>query len=148
LRRLRYAVIAVAIVAFLGASFLLARVLAADSRERSDVADLMRAQARGDARSMLGQLAGCSAQPGCAERVRANAARLRRPGAVKLVRFDPSTSFALSSRTGPARVVWNTTSVRRPVVQCVIVRRTGNVLSGPGVQLRSLSAPLPGTASC
>jgi hypothetical protein len=145
---LRYALVAFAIVAFLGISFLLARVLAADSRERSDVADLMRAQARGDARSMLAQLSGCAAQPACAERVRANVTRLRRPGAVKLVRFDPSTNFALSGRTGPARVVWNTSTVRRPVVQCVIVRRTGDVLSGPGVQLRSVSKPLPGTASC
>ena len=36
----------------------------------------------------------------------------------------------------------------RPVVQCVLVRRTGNVLSGPGVQLESVSGPRPGESSC
>jgi hypothetical protein len=146
--RVRLLIIGIAVVAFLGISLLLARVLAADSRERSDVADLMRAQARGDTASMLAQLTGCGQDPACAARVRANVARLRRPGAVKLVRFDASTSFALSAHTGPARVVWNTSRVHRPVVQCVIVRRTGNVLSGPGVQLRSVSGPLPGSAEC
>jgi hypothetical protein len=139
---------AVAGVVFVGVSFLLARVLAADSREQSDVADLVRAQARGDAQAMLRQLGGCAADLRCATRVQSNARTLRRPGAVKLVRFDPSTTFALSENTAPARVVWNTTSVNRPVVQCVVVQRTGNVLSGPGVSLRYVSGPRPGTSSC
>jgi hypothetical protein len=145
---MRYVVVAIALVVFLGISFLVARVLSADSRERSDVADLMRAQARGDADAMLRQLTGCTSDPRCARRVRANVAELRRPGAVKLVRFDPSTTFALDEGTAPARVVWNTTAVRRPVVQCVIVRRTGDVFSGPGVELRYVSGPRPGTSSC
>ena len=145
---MRYALIATAIVVFVGISFLLARVLSADSREQSDVADLVRAQARGDADAMLRQLTGCASDPRCDARVRANVQALRRPGAVKLVRFDPSTSFALSPHTGPARVVWNTVDARRPIVQCVTVRRTGNVLSGPGVQLRYVSGPRPGTSSC
>ena len=144
---MRIAVVVLAIVLFLGASFL-ARVLAADSRERSDVADLMRAQARGDTTGMLSQLSGCAAKPACAARVRANARALRRPGEVKLVRFDPSTTFALSPHTATARVVWNTLRTHRPVVQCVTVRRTGDILSGPGVQLRSVSGPLRGTAGC
>jgi hypothetical protein len=141
-------IIAVAVLVFAGISFLLARVLAADSREQSDVADLIRAQARGDAGAMLRQLEGCSADPRCTTRVRANATALRRPGAVKLVRFDPSTSFALSESTAPARVVWDTTVVHRPVVQCVVVRRTGDVLTGPGVALRYVSGPRPGTSGC
>ena len=145
---MRLAVVGIAIVVFLGLSFLLARVLAADSRERSDVADLMSAQARGDASGMLRQLDGCADQPKCAARVRANAKALRRPGEVKLVRFDPSTTFALSPNTATARVVWNTLRTHRPVVQCVTVSRTGNVLSGPGVQLRSLTGPISGTAGC
>jgi hypothetical protein len=45
-------------------------------------------------------------------------------------------------------VVWNTVDVHEPVVQCVIVQRTGNVLSGPGVRLRYVSGPRPGTSSC
>jgi hypothetical protein len=145
---LRYALVALAVVVFLGISFLVARVLAADSRERSDVADLMRAQAQGDAGSMLRQLTGCAKDPRCAAQARANAARLKRPGAVKLVRFDPSTTFALSPKTATARVVWNTDKALRPVVQCVIVQRTGDVLSGPGVRLRYVSAQRPGTSSC
>jgi 3,4-dihydroxy-2-butanone 4-phosphate synthase len=144
----RYFVVFLAILVFVGISFLLARVLAADSRERSDLADLLRAQARGDAAAMLRELHGCADAPGCTARVQSNAERLRRPGAVKVVRLDPSTTFALSGHTGPARVVWNTSRVTRPVVQCVLVRRTGNVLSGPGVQLESVSGPRPGESSC
>jgi hypothetical protein len=148
LLRLRYFVVALGILVFAGISLLLARVLAADSRERSDVADLLRAQARGDAAAMLRELHGCADLPACSERVRSNAQRLRRPGAVKVVRLDPSTTFALNGHTGPARVVWNTSRVPRPVVQCVLVRRTGNVLSGPGVQLETVSGPRPGTSDC
>jgi hypothetical protein len=145
---LRIVLIVLAVVAFLGISVLVARVLAADSRERSDVADLIRAQARGDAAGMFERLAGCRMRPSCVARVRADVARLRRPGTVKVVRYDPSTTFALGGHSGSGRIVWDTTSVHRPVVQCVSVRRTGDVLSGPGVSLTAISGPLAGQASC
>jgi hypothetical protein len=37
---------------------------------------------------------------------------------------------------------------RLPVVQCVEVRRTGNILSGIDVTLLSLSAPIANEADC
>jgi hypothetical protein len=37
---------------------------------------------------------------------------------------------------------------RLPVVQCIEVRRTGNVFAGIDVSLLSLSPPIPNEADC
>lgn len=135
------------LVAFVAISLALARVLAANGAERSAVVELLEAQARGDAGRMAALIARCDAEPDCVAQVRANAARLRSPGRVELVRLDPSTSFALGRHDGVARVVWRT-SARTTVVQCVDVRRGGDVVTGLTVELAGLSAPIAREASC
>jgi hypothetical protein len=141
----RAALIAVAVVAFLAISAVLARWLTTDNAERDQVTRLLSAQLRGDPRAMLRELDGCTAA--CAARVRANAARLRRPGPLQIVAYDSGTAHALSGRTAPTRVVWKTPQTLT-VVQCVGVRRTGNALKGLSVQLLTLSPSRPRTAPC
>lgn len=132
---------------FLAISVLLARFLSTENAERSAEEGLLRAQARGDVSGMLARLHGCRERAACVASVRANASRLRRPGAVKILSLKSATAYSLAGATGKTRLAW-TVIGRRPVVQCVEVRRTGSFLSGITVTLRSISAPIAGEADC
>lgn len=143
----RLAVIAAAVVVFLIVAFLLARWLTVENAERNDVTELLDAQARGDVRGMLDRMPGCAAQPACADAVRANARDLRSPGNVEIVLYESGTAYAAGAASGPTRVVWKTPS-RLTTVQCVGVRRTGNVLTGVSVSLTSLSEPIGRQSDC
>jgi hypothetical protein len=143
----RLVVLALAVVGFLAISLGLARVLSANNAERDAIERLLTAQARGDAATMIARIDDCATRARCRARARANAARLRSTGALQIVRLDPSTSFSLGGTEGTARVVWRTPD-RTTVVQCVRVRRGGDVLRGLKIVLRSLSRPIPRTTSC
>jgi hypothetical protein len=138
--------IAVGVVLFVGVSFVLARYLSTENRERDAVYALLRDQARGDVRGMLGRLDGCDAR--CRAAAQDNARRLARPGVVKILAYDSSTSYALGAASGPTRVAWTIVNRQLPVVQCVEVQRTGSVLTGRAINLRRLSAPIDSTGSC
>jgi len=131
---------------FLGISFLLARGLTASSTERGRVLELLEAQARGDAGAVLDELPACRAQPACTSMSRATTEELRRPGEVEILTYAPSTRLSLTRRTGSARVAWRA-GESLPVVQCVRVRRDGP-LTGGGVQLLAISAPIGLEAPC
>jgi hypothetical protein len=143
----RRAAIAVAVLAFAAVSLVVARWLAADSSERSKVERLLRAQVRGDAAAMAGELGDCDAA--CRARLRRLADRLGRgPRAdLEIVRYDSPTAHALGAQTAPTRVVWQPAG-GLTTVQCVLVRRTGSVLTGPRVTLLRLSEPIGREASC
>ena len=138
--------IAAGVVLFLGISLLLARYLSTENTERDAIYALLRDQARGDVPGMLGQLDGCDAS--CRAAVESNARRLKRPGDVKILAYDSSTSYALGGASGPTRVAWTIVNRQLPVVQCVEVQRTGSVLTGRAIHLRRLSAPINSTGSC
>jgi hypothetical protein len=145
-RRLRlWPAVVAGVVVFLVISALLARWLGTENAERDAVLAVLQAQARGDADAMLREI-DCR-DAACEARVRANAARLRGPGDVTIVRIDSSTSHALTSRTGETRVVWLTPR-RLTTVQCFDVRRSGTPLSGQSVTLLDLSAPIDREAAC
>jgi hypothetical protein len=141
----RLLLIAVAVIAFLSVSVVVARWLSADTDERGQVVELLRAQARGDAGAMLRRLE-CR-DPACIALVRVNARRLRGHGDLKIPLYQSGTAHALRSRTKPTRVVWFTPG-RLTTVQCVLVRRTGNVFAGTSVSLLRLSAPIGRESSC
>ena len=79
--------------------------------------------------------------------VTANAARLHRPGVVKILSLKSRTAYSLTGATGKTRLAW-TVIGRLPVVQCVEVRRTGNAVAGIDIALLSLSAPIGNEADC
>jgi hypothetical protein len=141
----RLVLIVVAVTAFLGVSVIVARWLSADTDERGQVVELLRAQARGDADGMLRWLACRDAA--CVAVVRANARRLRGHGELKIPLYQSGTAHALRSRTKPTRVVWFTPG-RLTTVQCVLVRRPGNLFAGASVTLLRLSAPIGRESSC
>jgi beta-lactamase class A len=144
--RRRLVLLAAGALAFLAVALLLARYLTTENRERDAVYALLRDQARGDAAAMLARLDGCQAR--CRADVEANARRLARPGQVKILAYQSSTSYALGAAEGPTRVAWTIVDRQLPVVQCVLVQRTGNVLAGRGINLRRLSVPIDRLASC
>lgn len=139
---------AIGVLAFLVVSFGLARFLTTENRERAAIADLLDAQARGDARRMLSLLDGCASDARCRATVAANARRLQRPGEPKILRLDSATAYALGAVTGTTRVAWAIVDGSLPVVQCVAVRRGGSALAGRTVSLLRISAPIGNEASC
>lgn len=144
----RIVALVVALLAFLAVSLALGRVLSANGAERAAIVALLEAQARGDADGIVARITDCAGSSRCRARADANARRLRSPGRVELVRLDPSTTFSLGGgHEGVARVVWRTPR-RLTVVQCVAVRRGGNVVTGLTVELLALSAPINREASC
>jgi hypothetical protein len=145
-RRRKVLLVAVGVVVFLGVSLLLARYLSTENTERDAVYALLRDQARGDAQAMLARLDACDAR--CRANVRADARRLARPGEVKILAYQSSTSYALGGAEGPTRVAWTIVNHQLPVVQCVQVQRTGNVLAGRAINLRRLSVPIDRQGSC
>jgi hypothetical protein len=149
MRRRRPAVLITAgfgLFVFLGLSFLLARGLTGSSVERGKVLDVLEAQARGDARAVLAQLPACRAEPACVRVTEARVARLKRPGEVEILNYQPSTRLSLTRRTGSGRVAWRAGG-GLPVVQCVRIRREGP-LTGGGVTLLALSDPIGLERSC
>jgi hypothetical protein len=142
---IRRLAIAAAVVVFVAVSAVVARWLVADGTERTRVERLLTAQVRGDSTAMAREVAGCDAT--CRAELDRLAAKLRGPGELEIVRYDSPTARALGAETAPTRVVW-----RRPpglpTVQCISVRRTGNVLTGPRVRLLALSAPIAREAPC
>ena len=139
--------IAFAVIVFLAISGELARWLSLENVERQDVSRLLAAEARGNARAMLEQLRDCTAA--CHANVRYDAAHLRRPGQVQILAYDSPTSYTLTPKTGLTRVAWKSSRQRLPVVQCVTVSRSGNVVSGLRIRLLAVSRPLyPTTADC
>ena len=141
----RALLIAAAVVAVLAISAVVARWLNNDTAERAKVVDLLRAQAAGDAATML-KIVQCP-DAACEQLIRANARKLRGRGKLKIALYQSQTAHALTSRTKPTRVVWFTPD-RLTTVQCVLVRRTGNVFAGASVTLLRLSAPIDRETSC
>ncbi len=146
-RRLIIASVAIGVLVFLAISLMLARAFNAESAERAAVADLVKTEARGDVRGATAQLSDCANSPACRIRVAANVAALHRPGAVQVLQLEASTGFSLGSTLGNARIAFRI-GTSLPTVQCVKVRRAGNVVSGLRIELLQVSRPLKGDAAC
>jgi hypothetical protein len=145
-RRRLVTLIALGAIVFVATSLLLARWLSVENRERDAVYALLRDQARGDAQAMLRRLRGCDAR--CRANVEHDARRLKRAGDVKILAYSSSTSYALGHAEGPTRVAWTIVNRQLPVVQCVQVERTGNVLAGATINLLRLSVPIDRQGTC
>jgi hypothetical protein len=135
-----------AVFVFAGLSVLLARGLTGSGAERSEVLELVRAEAAGDADAVLALLPACQREPACAQTTRARAEELERPGEVQILSYTPSTRLALTRKVGTGRVAWRAGESLQ-VVQCVRVRREGP-LTGGDVELLSVSAPIDREGSC
>jgi hypothetical protein len=132
---------------FLVISALLARVLSIDGAEQAAITALVQAEARGDVHSVIAQIKGCRGSAACTQRATADALKLTRPGKVLLLELNQSAGFSLTSTLGTARVAWRA-GTSLPIVQCVKVRRAGNVLSGLHIELLEVSQRIHTNADC
>lgn len=148
-RRVLRILFAIGVIVVLVVSAGLARFLSVENAERAKEAALIQAEVDGNTPAMLDQLSGCRESRSCVASVSANARnpRLRRSGAVKILQLEASTAYAPFGATGKTRLAWTVIGTL-PVVQCVDVRRTGNLLTGIHVQLLSLSAPIDNEGVC
>jgi hypothetical protein len=80
--------------------------------------------------------------------VQRNAARLRRPGELKILAYQSGTSYALGDARGVTRVAWTMVERGLPVVQCVQIRRSGTALSGRSIELLGISDPIGREQGC
>lgn len=144
-RRLRLVLIVAGAVLFVIASIVLARFLDVENAERDADLGVLRAEARGDAPAILAVLHGCSTS--CQATVLANAARLRGSGPVSILAEMSGTAYSLTRNTGKTRIAWKLPG-RLPTVQCLLVRRTGNALTGISVSLLAVGAPIPLQSDC
>jgi hypothetical protein len=136
------------VVLFLAVSGVLARFFSAENVERDHELALVAAEARGSAAGMFAQLAPtCRASASCTATVRADAAALRRPGSVLLLSTQSSTNHSLAGSVGTTRVAWKVPG-RYPVVQCVRVRRSGNLFTGISVSLLSIGSRIASDGDC
>lgn len=135
------------VIIFLGLSALLARALSVGGAEDSAITQLVRDEAGGDRSAVVNEVTGCRRSSACQARAQANVAALRRPGGVQIIQILPSAGFSLASTVGTARVAW-LVGGSLPRVQCVRVRRAGNVLSGFRVQLLEVSLRIPSNVDC
>ena len=71
----------------------------------------------------------------------------KRFGEVEILQYRPSIQLPLTNSISTGRVAWRAGRDGLPVVQCVRVRRDGP-LSGAGVELLSISAPIGRESSC
>jgi hypothetical protein len=147
-RRAYIPAIAVAIIVFLVVSAVLARIFSANSAEQSAITSLVKDEARGDTSAVIGDIADCQASPTCRTRAGDNATALKHSGAVSIIQIQPSTSFSIAGTLGTARVAWNVAGRPQPVVQCVRVQRTGNIVSGLKVRLLEVSHRIKSDTAC
>jgi hypothetical protein len=148
-RRLLRALFAAGIVLVLLVGGLLARFLSVENAERAADLALIQAEVTGNTVAMLEQLSGCRHSTSCVAAVKANAGdpQLRRAGAVKILQLESKTAYSLFGATGKTRLAW-TVIGSQPVVQCVNVRRTGNILAGIHVHVIGLSVPIDNEGTC
>jgi hypothetical protein len=148
-RRVLRILFAIGVIVVLVVSAGLARFLSVENAERTKEVALIQAEVDGNTAAMLDQLSGCRESRSCVAIAKANAsnARLRRSGAVKILQLEASTAYSPFGATGKTRLAWTVIGTL-PVVQCVDVRRTGNLLTGIHVQLLGLSAPIDNEGVC
>jgi hypothetical protein len=146
-RRYLLSLVVLGVALFLVISALLARAFSANGAEQSAITALVKAEAAGDQPAMLARIYGCARSAACRTRVAHNAATLRHAGTVAILQLRPSTSFSLGSMTGTARVAWRAGS-SLPIVQCVRVRRAGDVIGGLRVELLEVSVRIKSDSAC
>ncbi len=148
MRRLYLLLIGLGIVAFLVVSALLARAWNAEGAERAAITALVAAEARGDTADAVDRLKDCQGDRACQAGTARLIDQLRRHGRIVILQLQPSTGFSLTASTGIARVAWNTTSAALPVVQCVRVRRAGDVIRGLRIELLAITPRLRSDSDC
>jgi hypothetical protein len=142
-----FGLIALALVVFVVVGGLLARAFSVGGAEQSAITAVLQAEARGDPAAIVSRIKACGQSAACRSRAATNASALRNPGQVTVIKLDQSAGFSFGSTLGTARVAWRIGG-GLPIVQCVKVRRAGNLLSGLRVELLEISRRIKSDHAC
>jgi hypothetical protein len=141
-------IVAAVVIVFVVVSALLARVFNADDAERSAVTTLLQAEASGNASAVVAQVKGCGSSASCRVRAQVNAAALKGSGKLSILDYQASAGgFSLGDTQGVGRVAWRLGD-GLPRVQCVLVRRAGNPISGIHIELLDVSKRIKSDTAC
>lgn len=146
-RRRTILLIVVGILLFLVISALLTRALAVGGAEDTAITNLVKAEASGSPARVVASIQDCQRSASCRARAAANAAALNRRGSVSIIQIQSSAGFSLGETVGTARVAW-LAGGSLPIVQCVRVRRAGDVLQGFTIELLEVSRRIKSDAAC
>ena len=135
-------------IAFIAISLGVGRMLAASGAERSQLEQVIRAEAKGDSAGLAALLPACGAGTACRAQVDEVIAKVGAPGQpLEILQIDGGTGSGAGSADGTARIAWHA-GTRLPTVQCVKVHRSGDVISGFGIQIVSVSQPIAREGTC
>ncbi|MCX6393965.1 MAG: hypothetical protein NTY57_03820 [Solirubrobacterales bacterium] len=147
-RPARIALIFAGVVAFIVISLGVGRMLGARDSERVLVEQIIRAQAKGDTAALIKDLPDCGAGTKCNKQITALVKRVQGPTlTLETLQITRGAGFGAGGATGVARIAWHL-GKRLPVVQCLGIKRTGNVISGFAIHLTSVSNPIAREGAC
>lgn len=123
-------------------------MLGARDSERVLVEQIIRAQAKGDTAALIKDLPDCGAGTKCNKQITALVKRVQGPTlTLETLQITRGAGFGAGGATGVARIAWHL-GKRLPVVQCLGIKRTGNVISGFAIHLTSVSNPIAREGAC
>ena len=147
-RPLRIFLILLGLVLFVAGSLAVGRVLAARGAERSLLEGVIRDQAKGDAAALASGLPNCETGSKCRSQVDALVKKVSGPGKpLEILQITGGAGSGPGAADGVARIAWHT-GEGLPVVQCVAVRKSGNVVSGFSISVLKVSNPIDREGAC
>lgn len=145
-RPARITLTALAAVAFLLVSFGVAQALSARGAERSLLEKVITDQAKGRTEAVAAEFEGCV--KGCADRIGAIVSKVAVPDRkVLLLQIEQGSPLVPIAGDGVARVAWRSEG-HLPVIECIVTRRGGNVVSGFDVTLHAMQRLSDPEGSC
>jgi len=147
-RPVRIALILVGLLVFVGGSLAVGRILASRGAERSLLEGVIRDQAKGDAAALASGLPNCGPGTKCRAETDALVAKVGGAGKpLEILQITGGVGSGPGAADGVARIAWHTGS-DLPVVQCVAVRKAGDVVSGFSLQILKVSKPIAREGAC
>ena len=123
-------------------------MLAARGAERSLLEGVIRDQAKGDAAALASGLPNCETGSKCRSQVDALVKKVSGPGKpLEILQITGGAGSGPGAADGVARIAWHT-GEGLPVVQCVAVRKSGNVVSGFSISVLKVSNPIDREGAC
>ena len=147
-RPVRITLILVGLVAFVAISLGVGRMLGARDAERVLVERIIRDEAGGNAGALARELPDCGPGTACNRNTVQLVKKVAGPGQkLEILQVTKGAGLGPTSAKGVSRIAWHVGG-RLPVVQCLVLEKTGDVVNGFGVRLLKISNPIAREGAC
>ena len=147
-RPVRITLVLIGVIVFVAGSLAMGRVLAARGAERSLLEGVIRDQAKGDSAALASGLPNCETGTKCRTQVDALVKKVSGPGKpLEILQITGGVGSGPGPAEGVARIAWHT-GEDLPVVQCVVVKKSGSVVSGFSLEIVKVSNPIDREGAC